>query len=280
MSHFGASPSDNPNLVDGLWAAYWQATQNSDFKGGFLARTSHELRSPLSSAMGLHQLILSDLCEDAEEEREFVAQAHQALTKLVKLLDRLTEVSKLSHGTLAMTIKPVDLEDLLGEVEMMVMMQVANRNLRWQADEPPAVVVLADHKRLQQAVMALIEATIAHLVALGDGGGLRLGAIAPAPHPVTAQPGVMIYLDSTCDPASWHSAIAGLEAHTLQTPPQSRAEVPAVPDHLSPDLSLWIAQLLLETMGGTLRVAAIADEVPGIGVLGCRFEGWLPKAED
>lgn len=229
--------------------------------------------------MGLHQLILADLCEDAEEEREFVAQAHQALTKLVNLLDRLIEVSKLSHGTLAVTLKPVDLEDLLGEVEMMVMMQVANRNLRWQVDEPSAISVVADHKRLQQAVMALIEATIAHLVNLGDGGGLRLGAIAPADHPTSGQPGVMIYLDSTCDPASWQTAIAGLDNHTLHTPPQSRDDIPPLSDHLSPDFSLWIAQLLIETMGGTLRVAAIAEEVPSLGTLGCRFECWLPSAE-
>lgn len=230
--------------------------------------------------MGLHQLILADLCEDAEEEREFVAQAHQALTRLVNVLDRLIEVSKLSHGTLAVTLKSVDLEDLLGEVEMMVMMQVANRNLRWQVDEPSTLFVLADHKRLQQALVALVEAAIAHLVVLGDGGGLRLGAIAPASHPIHGQPGVMIYLDSTCEPESWQTAIAGLDDHTLHAPPQSRDEIPPLSDHLSPDLSLWIAQLLFETMGGTLRVAAIADEVPGIGALGCRFEGWLPKAED
>ncbi|GBF84663.1 histidine kinase dimerization/phospho-acceptor domain-containing protein [Aphanothece sacrum] len=55
--------------------AYQMAVQLSQFKSGFLAKTSHELRSPLSTLMGLHQLILSDLCENHEEEREFIEQA-------------------------------------------------------------------------------------------------------------------------------------------------------------------------------------------------------------
>src|SRR4028118_383672 len=65
--------------------AYQMAHEMSQFKSGFLARTSHELRSPLSSVIGLHQLILSDLCDSPEEEREFVAQANASALKLVKL---------------------------------------------------------------------------------------------------------------------------------------------------------------------------------------------------
>ena len=34
--------------------------QISQLKSGFLAKTAHELRSPLSSLRGLHQLILGD----------------------------------------------------------------------------------------------------------------------------------------------------------------------------------------------------------------------------
>ena len=54
--------------------AYQMAAQMSQFKAGFLARTSHELRSPLSSMIGLHQLILSDLCESPEEQKEFIKE--------------------------------------------------------------------------------------------------------------------------------------------------------------------------------------------------------------
>ena len=49
--------------------AYQMASEMSKFKAGFLARTSHELRSPLSTMIGTLQLILSDLCDDPAEER-------------------------------------------------------------------------------------------------------------------------------------------------------------------------------------------------------------------
>jgi signal transduction histidine kinase len=74
--------------------AYEMAKEMSQFKAGFLARTSHELRSPLSSLIGLHQLILQDLCDSPEEERQFVAQANTSALKMVKVLDDLVKVSK------------------------------------------------------------------------------------------------------------------------------------------------------------------------------------------
>jgi signal transduction histidine kinase len=51
---------------------YWRAIELAQFKAGFLARTSHELRSPLNGMISGLQLILSDLCDDAAEEREYV----------------------------------------------------------------------------------------------------------------------------------------------------------------------------------------------------------------
>ena len=57
------------NELRQIQLAYALQRQISHFKGGFLARISHELRSPLSQLTSLHQLILNDLCEDPQEER-------------------------------------------------------------------------------------------------------------------------------------------------------------------------------------------------------------------
>jgi signal transduction histidine kinase len=83
------------------------AKEMSQFKAGFLARTSHELRSPLSSLIGLHQLILADLCDSPEEAREFVAQANASALKMVKLLDEVIAVSKTEHGTNRLELRSV-----------------------------------------------------------------------------------------------------------------------------------------------------------------------------
>src|SRR4028118_557337 len=89
--------------------AYEMAKEMSQFKAGFLARTSHELRSPLSSLIGMHQLILSDLCDSPEEAREFVAQANASALKMVKVLDEVIAVAKTEHGTNQLEIQPLRL---------------------------------------------------------------------------------------------------------------------------------------------------------------------------
>ncbi|HBE52947.1 MAG TPA: sensor histidine kinase, partial [Cyanobacteria bacterium UBA11369] len=79
--------------------AYRMATEMCQFKAGFLARVSHELRSPINSLIGLQQLILSDLCEDPAEEREFVAQANASALRMVALLDAILNVARTEYGT-------------------------------------------------------------------------------------------------------------------------------------------------------------------------------------
>ena len=60
------------------------ASEMSKFKAGFLARTAHELRSPMNSMISGLQLVISDLADDPEEERKFVSQAHSCALKTFK----------------------------------------------------------------------------------------------------------------------------------------------------------------------------------------------------
>jgi len=141
--------------------AYQMATEMSQFQGGFLARTAHELRSPLSSLIGLHQLILSDLCDDAAEEREFIQQAHQSALKLVKLLDEVIAISKAEHGTNQLEIQPLNLAKILQEVYNLVHLQAANRSLNLQIlPADPEIYILADPKSLRQLLATLVDAAI------------------------------------------------------------------------------------------------------------------------
>ena len=106
--------------------AYNLAREMSQFKAGFLARTTHELRSPLSSLISLHQLILSDLCDNPDEERVFVAQAHSSALKLMSLIDEILEVSRLEHGTIKLEIQPLELATVLTKVYNLTHLIAAN----------------------------------------------------------------------------------------------------------------------------------------------------------
>ncbi|MBW4666661.1 MAG: hypothetical protein KME60_04265 [Cyanomargarita calcarea GSE-NOS-MK-12-04C] len=96
--------------------AYDMAQEMGQFKAGFLARTTHELRSPISQLISLHQLILSDLCENPAEEREFIAQAHNSANKLMKLIDEILKIARIEHGTNKLDIQPLQLAQQLQEI--------------------------------------------------------------------------------------------------------------------------------------------------------------------
>lgn len=143
--------------------AYYMAVQLCQLKGGFLARTSHELRSPLNGVIGMNQLILADLTDSPEEEREFIAQANESALKMVRVLDDVIDMAKLEQGTQQLAIQPVQVLNLFQGVQSLTHLQAQNRNIPLAIAEPdPDWYVLADPKRLRQVLVILLDTAIAH----------------------------------------------------------------------------------------------------------------------
>ncbi len=232
----------------------------AQLKAGFLARTSHELRSPLNSVIGLHQLILTDLCDSPEEEREFVGQAHGAALKLLKLLDQLTELSKLEHGRAALVMTSVDLNEILLEVEQVVQIQAQNRNLRLTIEHPEdSIEVYGDRQRLLQVLLHLLTAPIY----LMESGYIRLG--------VEIQGGqALIKIADQRPAAAWSES-----CELLQSVPDPKAlyemasETQASLSDASVGLTMMTCQQLMALMGGEL---ALLETPSGEGDLD--EEGW------
>ncbi|MGD1895755.1 MAG: sensor histidine kinase [Phormidesmis sp.] len=150
--------SDQPQ---NLQLAYQRLLALERFKSGFLARTSHELRSPINTIVSLHQLILEDLCEGPEEEKEFIGQSKDAALKMLALFDQIAAVSKLDVGREPPTLENVDLSFLLPEVEMLTTLQAANQNVRYTVDYPTEEIeVYTDATWLKNILASLIQAII------------------------------------------------------------------------------------------------------------------------
>lgn len=214
------SPSPSPSLpasdlqqqLQQTQLAYQLAAEMQQFKAGFLARTSHELRSPLNSVISLHQLILSDLCDDPAEERDFVAQAHGSALKMLALLDQLINVAKVEHGAMPLQLQPVQLAKILESVQQLTYLQAQNRNLRLEMSIPdPDLYVLADANCLIQVLVNAVDTAIR----LMDEGYIRLYTY---PDPANAQ--VYLQIDDQRPASAWSEPI-----DCLQQPPS------AVPDN-------------------------------------------------
>ena len=135
--------------------------QISQLKSGFLAKTAHELRSPLSSLRGLHQLILGDWCEDTQEEKEFFQQGFEAAIKLVKIIERIVTISKIDYGQIALNIETVCLNNILEEVYELTEFQAINYNYKIELKQPKTkIFIQADQARWIQALTTVVDTGI------------------------------------------------------------------------------------------------------------------------
>lgn len=131
------------------------------FQAGFLANASHELRAPMTQIISLHQLILEGLCEDPEEERDFLRQSFEATQRVLANLDLLIGVSKLEIGRTVPRRQELYLQDVCAQLQMLVQMLADNRGCRLQFEVDPDSVVESDMDWLVQALRLLIEGAIA-----------------------------------------------------------------------------------------------------------------------
>lgn len=231
--------------------AYQMAAQMSQFKAGFLARTSHELRSPLSSMIGLHQLILSDLCESPEEQKEFIAQAYHSALKLMKLIDEIVAVSKTEYGSNRLHLESLALAEIFTDINRLTHLQAANRNLQLQIVPPDdEITVFADRDRLIQLIFNLIDSGIA----LMNQGQIKLSTTKVTAETVT----LVIALESPITLWQEQAAVeANFEGKNLTEIRQLLQEI-----GLSAHMKLLLSQTLLETMGGSLELLDCSQSDP------------------
>lgn len=227
--------------------AYEMTKQVSQFKSGFLARASHELRSPLTSLIGMHQLILSDLCDSPEEEREFVAQANISALKMVKLLTEVIDISKMEDGKARLEITSLPLSKVFENLQTLTYMQAAHSNLRFTVIAPePEIYVLADPRRFQQVLVGIVDTAIARM----ESGRIQVSAVC-AMESNEAQ----IWIDVESATQIWSEM-----ADSLDKTPEIFNKAGKTSE-MSPGLNLLIVQTVVEVMQGRLELVAVSGVV-------------------
>ncbi len=250
---------EDTQSLQSLQLVYHMAAEMSRLKGGFLARTSHELRSPMSGLIGMQQLILADLCDSPEEERDFIGQANEAALRMVKVLDEVIYVAKVEHGTSELALQPVQLNMVLLNLYTATHLQAQNRNLQLYIPAVnEALYVMADPRRLQQALIHLVDGAIANSA---DGNiTVLLGAMDSA--------SIQLWIDQPLPADMWNQpleflppAIVPLElilANTLD-----KAAIVQQANTPFPSLSFirLLTQKLLGSMGGSLEILSWQESV-------------------
>jgi signal transduction histidine kinase len=149
-------------LVEQLRQAADEARAAGRVKDEFIAVTSHELRNPLSPIVAALALLDMKSDQTTAKERQIL---HRQVTYLRRLVDDLLDVSRLTRGEMAISLRLLDLRELVervvNEARMALSPTQPGLSIDSSAAEGPLWVV-GDDARLTQAVNNLLGNAFRH----------------------------------------------------------------------------------------------------------------------
>ncbi|MBD2529734.1 two-component sensor histidine kinase [Nostoc flagelliforme FACHB-838] len=140
-----------------LEIAWKEAKTANQIKSQFLATTSHELRNPLNIIINCIRLVEDGLCDDREEEMDFLKRADETTIHLLGIINDLLDISKIEAGKLSVVSTPIDLRQTLLEVINLQSVNVQQKGLQLKCElDPQPIPIQADAAKLKQVLINVI----------------------------------------------------------------------------------------------------------------------------
>ncbi|MEW5561950.1 ATP-binding protein [Enterobacter asburiae] len=142
--------SDKAALESALNRSLAQAEQASEEKSQFLARMSHDMRTPLNVLLGLLDI--------ERETHPSLELAWQAATTLRDLVGDILDLSRIEAGELQLQFASHNLSQLLQASEAIFSSSARSKGLDWHSDIqlPPELFCRVDHVRFNQIIANLL----------------------------------------------------------------------------------------------------------------------------
>lgn len=137
----------------------------------FVANVSHDLKTPLTAISGWSQALL-DGAAGTPAERQLAAETiHTEAGRMARMVNELLDLARIESGQFQLSRRPVDLNDVLGEVFRAFQPQAEGKGIRFDLEREPVPHVLGDADRLVQVFTNLVDNALRHTPA-GDQVGL------------------------------------------------------------------------------------------------------------
>ncbi|MGK5679789.1 GAF domain-containing sensor histidine kinase [Actinoplanes sp. URMC 104] len=132
-----------------------QLRQLDRMKDSFLATVSHELRTPLSTIRGYLEMLLEDDF-DAETSRRFLTTMSRNSDRLLRLIDELLTVAKMSDDQVQLDLGEVDLAELAHQATAACRALAEHRGVELRDRIERPLPARADAKRIAQVLNHLL----------------------------------------------------------------------------------------------------------------------------
>jgi signal transduction histidine kinase len=130
----------------------------------FIAIVSHELRTPLTSAHGALKILVSGLVSsDSDQGQQLLKIAANSTDRLVRLINDILDIEKINAPQKAMMLANCPVKPLLQEVLRSLQPYATETGVKLHLEmvnAPDSLMIWADHDRLVQVLMNLINNAI------------------------------------------------------------------------------------------------------------------------
>lgn len=127
----------------------------------FFADISHELRTPVTVIRGSLEALSDGIVRGEENIRKYYAQMLTESRWLQRLIIDLLELSRLQNLEYSLTMTPVNLSELLGDVAMSANALCEQKGVILSCREPDSQPVFTgDYTRLRQMLLAVVDNAI------------------------------------------------------------------------------------------------------------------------
>jgi signal transduction histidine kinase len=143
-----------------------QLERQEQLRQRMVADVAHELRTPLSVMQGNIEAMMDGLLKPNSGE---LAELHDEVERLTRLLEDLRLLSLADAGQLKLTMASISVGKLIDRVSGLMMPLADSKSVRVQANIPMmSIVIKGDEDRLLQALTNLIDNGIRHTPAGGQ----------------------------------------------------------------------------------------------------------------
>jgi PAS domain S-box-containing protein len=136
-----------------------EAERTSTLKSEFLAKISHEVRTPLNAILGFAEVIIDERFGPIANERykDYLKDIHASGTHVLSLINDLLDLSKIEAGKLELDFGSVDVSKVVNEcVSIMQSHAIRERVIMRLSLAPRLPNVVADERSLRQIILNIL----------------------------------------------------------------------------------------------------------------------------
>ncbi len=139
-----------------LEGALDEARRANEAKTSFLSNISHDIRTPMNAIVGYTEFARKS--NDVAQIHDYLGKIDASGKYLLALINDVLEMSRIESGKMELEFEPVDLADVLRDIQEMFGTQMAEEGIAFTAEAPQLCNsrVLCDKTRLYRVLLNLL----------------------------------------------------------------------------------------------------------------------------